>query len=137
MYKVCGYLNAGAEFATHADACNLFGHSYKQWYKAVARHPAEPDVVIWFPRFYENDEWRTWPSKDDETIYELRLKNNSEYVTDCLRRPEWFKRLVFPAITHGLYRFKGLYEIDPEASLASSIITYRRIASRVKTYSAL
>lgn len=137
MYRVSGYMNAGAEFSTHAEACNLFGHSYKQWYKAVARHPAEPEVVIWFPRFYENDEWRTWISKDEETIYEQRMKDNSAYVKDCLRRPELFKRLVFPAITHGLYRFKGLYEIDPKTSLSSSTVTYRRIASRVKTYTAL
>ncbi len=136
MYKESGYLNAGAEFGTHAEACNLFGHSYKQWYKAVASHPAEPDVVIWFPRFYENDEWDTSLSKDGEAILERKKIDNDEYVKWCLGRPEAFKRLVFAAMGRGVYQFKGMFEIDQKASLKSSTVIYRRTATRVKTYAA-
>src|SRR2546423_529989 len=112
MYKQIGYLDAGAECSTHAEACNHFGHSYRQWYKGLARHPAEPELVIWFPRFYENDEWRTWISADKETIYELKMAGNADYIEWCLDRPEAFKRLVFAAIQPGKYRFEGQYEIN-------------------------
>lgn len=133
MYKPNGYMNAGAEFATHAEACNWFGHSYKQFMRAVARHPAEPDKILWFPQFIENNTWRTWSSKDEETIYEERISNNPGYVRECLNRPDMFKRLVFAKLRPGLYSFKGLYEIDPKLSLSTSTITYRRTANRVAT----
>ena len=135
MYKATGYMNAGAEFDTHAEVCNWFGHSFKIFRRAVAKHSAEPELVIWFPRLYENDEWETWSSDDDEIIYERKKEGNAEYVQSCLRRRELFKRLVFPAIRPGRYVFKGLYEIDSKNSLAESTITYRRTATRVKTYS--
>ena len=36
-----------------------------------------------------------------------------------------------------MYHFKGLYEIDVEASRRERKITYNRIATRVQTYQAL
>ena len=133
MYGQVGYLDVGAEFRTHAEACNLFGHSYKHFQRAVARHPAEPDCVIWFPRFYENTDWETKPV-DRETISERRKVRNDVYVEECLQRPELFSRLVFAAIKPGFYRFQGKFEIDPKESKRASAIIYRRKASRVKTY---
>lgn len=99
--------------------------------------PAEPELVIWFPRFYENDEWQTWLSDDEETIYERRIVDNDDYVEWCLNRPEAFKRLVFAGVGSGKYRFEGLYEINPTLSQSTSTITYQRKARRVKTYAPL
>ena len=134
-YRETGYLAVGTEFSTHAEACNLFGHSYKHYQPATARHPAEPDKVIWFPRFYENEEWHTWIAKDQETIYEKRKNDNGRYIFECLDQPDMFKRLVFAATKPRTYEFKGLFEIDAEESRRTTTITYRRTATRVKTYS--
>jgi hypothetical protein len=90
--------------------------------------------IIWFPRFYKNDEWQTWISDDEETIFERRIVDNHVYLEGCLNRPEAFKRLVFAAVGPGKYRFKGLYEIDARISRSTSLVTYRRKATRVRTY---
>jgi hypothetical protein len=132
-----GYFEVGEEFDTHAQVSNLFGHSYKQWYKGLARHAAEPALTIWFPRFFRNDEWDNVLSDDEETIYERKITGNDEYVRECLNEPENFTRLVFAAMRNQRkvkYRFHGLYEIDLQTSLRDSLVTYRREAKRVKTY---
>ncbi len=56
MWIATGYLDADEDIAyeRHADACNCFGHSYKQWYRALARHPVIPEFTIWFPKLFEN-----------------------------------------------------------------------------------
>lgn len=141
MYIESGYLDVNDKvvFNRHSDVCNEFGHNYKQWYRAVAKHPVEPDLVIWFPKMFENDDWENSLSEDKKTIYERRRQNNDAYVQECLQRPEWFRRLVFGAEKGSSgrigYRFLGLFEIDVEASRKNSVVTYRRKATRVKTYS--
>jgi hypothetical protein len=123
------------QFSTHAEVCNLFGHSYTHYQRAVARHPTEPEKIIWFPRFDIDNEWRTWISADQKTIYEQRVTNNHGYVEECLSKPEMFKRLVFAGTKPGTYEFKGLFEIVPSESRRTLTITYRRTATSVKTYS--
>jgi hypothetical protein len=140
MYIETGYIDADSavEFQRHSDACNQFGHNYKQWYRAVAQHPVETDLIIWFPRMFDNPNWENTVSDNEETIIERKKQDNDVYVQECLSRPEWFKRLVFAAELNPrrkvIYRFKGLYAIDTETSKKNSMITFRRQSKRVKTY---
>jgi hypothetical protein len=140
MWIVDGYLDADDDpsFARHADACNLFGHSYKQWYPGLARHGVNPELTIWFPKLYSNEDWSNEISADGDTIYERRVLDNASFIHEYLNRPDIFKRLVFAAERKPngsvAYHFKGLYEVDPKESLKTSTITYRRKEKRVNTY---
>lgn len=144
MYVETGYLDAddGVAFRTHAEACNCFGHSYKQWYKAMARHPVDPELTIWFPKLYENVDWQNTISDDGEIIRERSRNNNPEHFKGFLAAyregKDIFKRLIFAherdASGAMVYRFKGLYVIDAETSIRTETVTYRRRARRVKTY---
>lgn len=144
MYVETGYMDAddGVAFRTHAEACNCFGHSYKQWYKAMARHPVEPELNIWFPKLYDNAEWQNTISNDGEIIKERSRHNNAEHFAGFLKAyregKDIFKRIVFAHERDysgtALYRFKGLYVIDAEASIRTGTVTYRRKAKRVLTY---
>jgi hypothetical protein len=129
-------------FRTHAEACSRFGHSYKQWYKAMAKHPVEPELNIWFPKLYGNPAWDNYFSDGEETLYERSRRDNAEHFAGFLKayreQKDIFKRIVFahePDSSGALmYRFKGLYVIDAETSIHAQTVTYRRKAKRVKIY---
>lgn len=76
MWIATGYVDADEDvsFDRHADACNCFGHSYKQWYRGLARHAVKPELTIWFPKFFDNSQWRNTISADEDTIYEHKLQ---------------------------------------------------------------
>lgn len=137
-----GFLDARDDvaFARHADACNCFGHTYKQFRGALARHLYESDVTIWFPKLYDNDTWKNSISLDESVIYERRNADNRAFIEESLRGTNNHRRLVF---AHGrgplgdvMYRFKGLYKVNVAESQKTETITYKRVATRVRTYSA-
>lgn len=144
MYVKTGYMDADSDvaFHTHAEACNCFGYSYKQWYKAMARHPVESELTIWFPKLYDNPDWDNSFSEGEETLREVSKRNNAEHFAGFLKayreEKDIFKRIVFAHERDSsgafMYRFKGLYVIDAEASIRARTITYRRAAKRVTTY---
>jgi hypothetical protein len=144
MYVETGYLDAndGVAFRTHAEACNCFGHSYKQWYKAMARHPADSELTIWFPKLYDNPDWDNFFSDEEETLREVSKRDNAEHFEGFLKAfregKDIFKRIVFAhqrdSSGAAMYHFKGLYVIDAETSVHDRTVTYRRKTKRVKTY---
>ena len=125
-------------FSTAADACNRFGHSYTVWRRGLARHPYCPELTLWFPKLFENDEWRNWISGDERVIHEQRKTDNESFIEESLAQHDKHRRIVFPKVKGPLgkmeYRFKGLYEVDVEASRRKKAITYNRTATRVQTY---
>ncbi|HKG12735.1 MAG TPA: hypothetical protein VKB12_05330 [Pyrinomonadaceae bacterium] len=144
MYVETGYMDVDDDvaFRTHAKVCNCFGHSYKQFYPGMARHPVETGLWIWFPKLYDNPEWQNSISEDEEIFYERSKNNNAEHFDGFLKayraEKDIFKRLVFAHERDSsgklMYRFKGLYVIDAEESVRTGTVTYRRKAKRVKTY---
>ena len=144
MYVETGYIDANDDvaFRTHAEACNCFGHTYKQWFKAMAKHPVDPELNIWFPKLYNNPDWDNSFSDGEEILYERSKHDNAGHFDGFLnayrREKDIFKRLVFAheRASSGalMYRFKGLYVIDAEESIRIRIVTYRRKSKRVKTY---
>jgi SET and RING associated domain len=125
-------------FYRQSDACNCFGHSYKGLQRALAPHAVEKGLTIWFPKLYDNADWHNVLSEDEETIFEHKKSDNDEFIRAYLSRPDRFKRLVFARVRGPLgdvmYRFKGFYEVDVDAIRATSIVTYRRKAKRVRTF---
>ena len=135
-----GFIDADDDIAlsTHADVCRCFGLNYKRFQRALAQHPREPDVTIWFPKLYENEEWDNLISSNGETIFERRKSANEDFINSHLSKLWAHRRLVFAHVQgplgEVLYRFKGLYEVDVDESRRTSIITYRRRAKRARTY---
>lgn len=144
MYFETGHIDVDDDVAvrTHAKACNLFGHSYRQYFPAMAKHPVDPELTIWFPKLYDNPEWENSLSESGEFLREVSKRNNAEHFNGFLKayreENDIFKRIVFAHERDSsgalMYRFKGLYVIDAEASIRNQVVTYRRYAKRVKTY---
>jgi hypothetical protein len=76
-------------------------------------------------------------SDDEGTIHDRRTAGNEAFIEESLAQPHKFERLVFARVKDPLgtlFRFKGRYRIDPEASRAESAIVHRRLATRAETY---
>ncbi len=135
-----GYIDIcdNVAFRTIADAYNCFGHSYTVWRRGLARHPYCPELTLWFPKLYENDEWDNWISDDECVIRERHKTDNESFIEKHLAQHDKHRRIVFARVRGSLgemeYRFKGLYEVDVEASRREKTIIYNRTATRVQTY---
>ncbi|CUW12232.1 Uncharacterised protein [Serratia grimesii] len=136
-------LHDNIAFRRITDACNCFGHDYKHYQRAGAKHPHEPDILLWFPKLFENDLWNNRISEDEEIIWELSKDKHAgkveEHFQHWLDRSSPDKRLVFAKAKDNLgsvlYRFKGLYQIDRKNSNINDGLCWKRIAIRAKTYS--
>lgn len=126
-------------FKKIVDACNCFGLAYEGYQRGGAKHPIEPNTLIWFPKLYKNDEWDNFLSADGITMIEKSV--NPSIMP--LKVEEWNnglkKRIVFAKVKHPLYRkdmyrFLGLYEMQGKATIENGGI-WKRIATSVKTYS--
>lgn len=104
----------------------------KGWYKSKVY----PGHYLWFPKFYENEEWDNRISDDGKTITE-RCKNPDKYES-------WYqntmstlvKRIVFPRsidnLGFRLYRFAGIFETDIHQSSFENGIVHRRTGTLIE-----
>ena len=120
------------------EVCNCFGHDYKGYQRVMARHPYETDTVLWFPKLYENDKWDNSITSDGKIIYEKPIVKNVEEFINGQLDPRNYKRIVFAGIkepSNGIvYRFKGVFMMDPDATKKEKMSIYNRIETWVKTY---
>ena len=138
-----GYIDVkdNVAFKTMIDAANCFGLDIKPkgiW-TGGAKHPIEPNTLIWFPKLYENKDWNNEMSDDEKIITEVSVapeifKNH----LDKVYKKEQFTRIVFPRFKSSLgdymYRFKGKYQLDLEATSYANSFVWMRTAMRVQTY---
>jgi len=142
-----GYIDLGDKvaFKKIIDALECFGLSYKGCQKSCIKHPMEPGTAIWFPKFYENENWDNQISADGLIITErykggmkwMKQGDNRDFIKVYLDKfPR--RRIVFASVIDSLgerlYRFKGVFEVDKVESLKRQMITHKRTAVRVKTY---
>jgi len=142
-YIKLGYIDIKDNVAFHtiADGCNCFGHNYKGYQKAGAKHTQYPDIGLWFPKLYENDDWKNSES-DDQTIITEKPKTEKykKFTEDYLENidNELSKQIVFARVKDNLgnilYRFRGMYELDKERSINSYSLVWNRIETRVETF---
>jgi len=111
-----GYIDLSDDVAFKKiyEACNCFGHSYKGYQSGGAKHAVESDVLLWFPKFYENNtDWDNQISADGKVITERNKKSIIFQEND-----EWStKRIVVFAHEPDendklMYRFKGVFKYD-------------------------
>lgn len=142
-----GYIDISNDvaFKTIKDACNCFGHNYIGYQSGGASHPNNPDIWLWFPKLYPNGEWDNQISDDEETITErnedpVKAKEHVRKHIDNFDNKERYnhQRIVFARVKDNLggllYRFRGLYQLDIQASEKIVRLVWRRTAIRVKTY---
>lgn len=135
-YRQKGYLDVkeNPSFRKIVDACNCLGQDYKAVQRAWFKSKDYPDHNIWFPKFYQNEEWDNSISKDGKVITEI-CKNPNNYQ-------KWFsdvcsnkvKRITFPRsidnLGFKLYKFVGVFETDTEASSIEKGVIHRLIKTR-------
>lgn len=137
-----GFIKIEDDVAFHYSylAANCFGHNYTGFQKGGTKHPKEAGKMIWFPRLYENGDWNNSISKDEETITEIS-KNPEKMCThiDYELKNKLNNRIVFARVKSPLgdvmYRFRGEYKLDEEASGYETGLIWKRIATKVNTYS--
>ncbi len=99
--------------------------------------------MIWFPKLYENKEWKNSISSDETEIIEIRQGSDeiAQVHVKGILKYQLYKRIVFARVKSPLgdimYRFKGEYELDTELANDSKTkeLLWKRISERVKTYS--
>ena len=129
-------VNDNITFRTHAEVLRLFGKNVKLFQRAFAQHPHEPGVHIWFPMFYadDNNDWENTFGSLEENVFERRKYDNEGYLGKLFESPERHKRILFAKIAsfgRVFYKFKGIYEFDPDLSRKAKKAAYRRIANTV------
>ena len=128
-------------FRTHADVLRLFGRNVKIFQSSFARHPHENGVHIWFPIFYQDEEndWENTWGQNEEAAFERRKFDNETYLNELFNKPERHTRILFAKIApfgRVFYKFKGVYQFDPDLSRKAKKAAYRRIATTAKLYPA-
>jgi len=126
-------------FRTQADAAACFGRARKSLQWSYIHHPVEKGKRIWFPKLYENDDWDNRISLDEETITEFCLtsvgmeKHYMRSLKDTAIGRLTFARARSP-MGDVMYRFKGEFSMDRDASSVENGVIFRRTMRRCKTY---
>lgn len=138
-----GYLDVDEDvaFRTMADAASCFGKEYAGLQRAFIRHPTERDKYLWFPKLYENEDWLNTLSPDEEVITEIcKIPGRREPQVDSTIRTfeKDGRRLVFARVRSPLgdlmYRFKGEYLLDINATNYERGVVFNRVGKRASTY---
>lgn len=122
------------------QAANCFGHSYTGFQQGGTKHPREAGKMIWFPRLYPNGEWENSISHDEEVITEIsknsdRTRKHIDYeLNNSLKNRIVFARVKSP-LGDVMYRFKGEYKLDEEATNYNTGLKWKRVSTNVRTYS--
>lgn len=129
-------------FRTQADAAACFGRERKSLQSSYIHHPVESGKRIWFPKLYENEDWDNRLSLDEDTITEFCLtsvgmeKHFAKSLKDTAIGRLTFARVRSP-MGDVMYRYKGEFRMDRDASSVDDGVIFRRISKRSKTYSSL
>ena len=136
-YREKGYLDVeeNPAFRKIVDACNCLGQNYIAVQQAWFKSKVYPNHNLWFPKFYENEEWDNSISADGTVITE-KCKNPEKYNA-------WFKgvtsnlvkRITFPRsidnLGFRLYRFAGIFETDLKSSSLRNGVIHRLKETRI------
>ena len=142
-YIALGYIDIKDNVAFHTikDGCNCFGHNYKGYRRAGAKHTRYTDIGLWFPKLYSNKDWNNYENPDQTIITEKpKTEKYKKFTEDYLKNidNEISKQIVFARVKDNLgnilYKFRGMYELDKEQSINSHSLVWNRIETRVETF---
>jgi hypothetical protein len=121
------------------DAINCFGLNYLGFQRGGINHPKDPECLIWFPKFYLNNEWNNNISDDENTIYEYNINENKrdKHIKEVIAKKR-HTRIVFARVKDNLgnivYKFYGTYKLNKENSYHERMLIWERINTRVNTF---
>ncbi len=135
-----GYLDVEENplFRKSVDAVNCFGFKDKALMKGGKNHPIKNNVLIWFPKLYEHNEWDNQITLDEEYIYEMnknKLKNNEmidRWINDS-RDVRYCFGQYKDNLGRMLYHFKGEYTLDKKRTVQEKRAVWKRTSMRVET----
>lgn len=128
-------LEDNPKFRTILDACNCMGQNYKNCQRGFYTSKHYEKHHLWFPKFYENEEWNNSISEDGETITEIC--KTPEKAANHFKRSINYNtlRIVFPRsidnLGYKLYSFKGIFKTDLEASSIEKGVVHRRVDTKI------
>lgn len=120
------------------EVCNYFGHDYEGYQRAMAGIPGQEDKKLWFPKFYENDEWDNKISSSGKEITEIKKKGNKDRVEEFINNIEYeSERVVFAGIKDENsgeigYKFQGIFKANKEKTKDRGVAVYDRISPEIK-----
>lgn len=132
-------LDDDVAFKRIVDAVNCFGFRHRGFQQAGINHLYQPNTRIWFPKLYLNGDWDNRMTEDERTIYEKPVDPGEV----AAHAKEVFEsgihtRIVFARVIDSLgmvmYRFKGEFELNIEASKKKGCLVWERTKTAVKTY---
>ena len=127
-------VNDHVALRTSAEVCNLFGHQYRGWQRSSASIPKQPNIKLWFPKLYPNEQWFNEISHDGTEIHEYCLESETKKRSVIDRNfAESFKYVVFARVKDELgqtmYRFKGMFELDRDKTSYEAGVFWKRIST--------
>ena len=131
-------LEDNAAFRKQTDALRCFGIYYKASWTGGENHPIYDDVFIWFPKMYARKEWVNILAENETIIYETNEDpiKNKECIDKWINQ-ERHTRYVFSyakdSLGMVLYRFKGVFELDVEATKGENRAAWKRTDDSVET----
>ncbi|WP_220768520.1 AbaSI family restriction endonuclease [Shewanella sp. MBTL60-007] len=119
---------------TSSEVCNLLGHNYKGWQRSSASVPHHPNIKLWFPKLYPNEQWFNHISYDGCEIHEYCIESEEKkrkFIDKNLA--ENIQQMVFARVKDELgqtmYRFKGLFILDRDKTSYESGVYWKRVAT--------
>ena len=131
-------LEDNAAFRKQTDALKCFGIYYKASWTGGEKHPIYEDVLIWFPKMHARKEWINTLTEDETIIYEenedqIKNKNSVDIWVNKERHTRYVFSYSKDSLGMVLYRFKGVFELDVEATKSENRAVWKRTGLKVKT----
>lgn len=144
-YIDIGYIDSedDVKFRTIQEVSELFNKGYKGTQKAWFSDKKDSNIRIWCPKVKVNGVDYKVPysnefNEDGTVIYENSLENNEEFIYDMLegKEKDLTIRYVFTYYKDSsgmnMYRFKGIYEVDKEATVKEQKRVWRKVGNKVE-----
>lgn len=127
-----GYIDVSDNvvFLYHKDALKLFGYTGSHYQRAYWMIKGK-DQAVWFPKLYNNNQWRNKLSDDYEEIVQQRYVNGK---LEDWPLPGKENRIIFAhyknILGQTVYKFYGEYKVNWDKTTSDTHV-FSRVTSRI------
>ncbi|HEL1974080.1 TPA: hypothetical protein TYI96_002044 [Streptococcus suis] len=115
-----------AKFKTHVDVLKLFGKDLDQHQRGTS--PLNNAIQVWFPKLYDNGDWKNSLSEDGTKIFQSRVARvDSKMKVSAIKDSIVFAHQK-DVLGNIYYTFKGVYRCIKHTE---DTIEYERISSKI------
>jgi len=116
------------------DALECFGYTGGHYEQGTWAIDKDRDLYIWFPKLFNQNDWKNKLSDDGMVIFEIYEKDIADGYRKAMKNKK--NRIVFAHETDvlgkTLYKFKGVFVRDDTNSSPKKGVFYNRVKSCVK-----